>query len=320
MSWIPASAGMTICLLFLGLSAVLGLHRPALAAPSAEDVAVLANRNSTEGLKVARHYMTQRGIPAGHLIQLDLPDDETISRQVYEDQILRPVRQALVSRKLTSKIRIMVTTYGMPLRISAPAPQPSDERWRKDAEERRRFAEANLERAVEVLGRIAPAGNGAAEPAPNPDPSGASGLSARLDQATRAAIERLKNVNDPNQAEQWKADLSRIMRAVGGSAILIRNMTPSPTADRTQAEARLNVLKQQVIWSQQAIQTLMAAPTNEGRARAYKLSERVFGLTGVMRFAAEEIATYSQKDADAAWIASSACCGGTWISIVSRAG
>ena len=260
---------------------------------------MLANRSSTEGLKVARHYLTQRNIPAGNLIQLDLPDDETISRQVYEEQVLRPVRQALVSRKLTAKIRIIVTTYGMPLRISAPVPQSNDERWRKDAEERRKFAEAYLERAVEALARIAPAGKGGTEPSSSADPSGTAGLSSRLDQATRAAIARLNSVSDPKQAEQWKAELARIMRAVGGSAILIRNMTPNPTADRTQAEAQLNVLKQQVMWSQQAIQTLMAAPTNEGRERAYKLSERVFGLTGIMRFAGEEIATYSQKDADA---------------------
>ena len=76
-------------------------------------------------------------------------------------------------------------------------------------------------------------------------------------------------------------------------------MAPAPSADPAKAQAELVHLKQQIVWAEQAIQTLMAGVTNQSRERAYKLSERIFGLLGILRFSTEEIAVYTQKDSDA---------------------
>jgi len=278
----------------------------AAAALSADQVAVLANHNSSESLKVARHYLLARGIPSNHLIQLDLPENETITPQQYDEQVLQPVRQALVTRKLTSKVRVLVTTYGIPLSIGPHRPTSAEERWLKDAAERRRFAEAHLERTLEALSRIAPSSDPGSEPAPPeshvpPGQPDTAVMVARLDESTRAAVRRLNAVGDAKERERWSSELGGLMKLAGGDAALVQSLAPAPTADPAKAQVELNRLKQRIGWTQQVIQMLMVRPSNESREQAYKISEGVFGLLGILRFANEETAVYTMKDSDASF-------------------
>ncbi len=100
-----------------------GSTPPVSAALVADQIAILANRNSPGSAAVAGHYAHQRRIPVEHIIQLDLPTQETISRQAYEQAIVQPVRRALIARRMAPRIRVPVTTYGVPLRVQAPPPR-----------------------------------------------------------------------------------------------------------------------------------------------------------------------------------------------------
>jgi uncharacterized protein (TIGR03790 family) len=57
-----------------------------------DQVVIVANGNSHESLRVAEHYAARRGIPSQQIIKLDLPPDETISRDGYDRLIVLPVR------------------------------------------------------------------------------------------------------------------------------------------------------------------------------------------------------------------------------------
>jgi uncharacterized protein (TIGR03790 family) len=91
--------------------------------PETERVLVVANRNSPTSLRVAQYYMQRRGIPHQHLVTLDLPDStiipafESISYPTYQKQVEQPVRDFLTRHQLTDRIRYMVLTRGIPLRI-----------------------------------------------------------------------------------------------------------------------------------------------------------------------------------------------------------
>jgi uncharacterized protein (TIGR03790 family) len=295
-SLIRGRESIFILLVFSGL---LGHALAARAGLSPDQVAVLANKNSPEGLMVARHYAEKRGIPPAHLIELDLQTDEGISRGNYEAHVAEPLREALNTRNLASTVRVLVTTYGVPLTVFAKVPSADEERWLKDAAERQRFAEAHLERALEWLGTIAPSGNALPVP-PAPEQTGPDdALMARLDRAMKAAVKRLKAVTDRKQLDQWTAELARLTKTIGGPAALVQNLTPSPGTDKAQADRQLAQLKQQVLWTQHAIQVLQTTPSDDNRARAYKLAERGLGLLGMLRVATEEIASLSQKGSDA---------------------
>jgi uncharacterized protein (TIGR03790 family) len=273
------------------------------AALTGDQVAILANRNSTEGMDVARHYAARRKVPSDHIIELSLPTDETISRSQYEDLVLRPVRHALVNRHLASKIRAVVTTYGIPLRVASRKPSPTEEKWTKDAGERRRFAESYLERANESMSRIASSADSARESSSSDDTKQTKSDSAqpignRLEETYRSVTRRLKDVRDRKQLEQGLGELARLTKAIGGDAALVQKLAPSATADRAQAEADLAKLKRQLTWASQAIEVLTTFPGDENRERAYKLSEQYFGLLGVLRLATLEQEITAQKDSD----------------------
>src|SRR5206468_10361104 len=122
---------------------------------SADQTAVLASRNSPESLAVAQHYAERRGLTSDHVIILDLGTDETIGRGHYEQHLVKPLRQALEARNLASRIRCLVTTYGIPLAVVAPQPTEDERRWTKDAALRQEKALVHLQHVQGGVKQIA---------------------------------------------------------------------------------------------------------------------------------------------------------------------
>jgi len=126
----------------LVLSLTLSL-RAAPAPPDPASVAVLYNSTSPDSKDLAEFYAKARGIPADHLVGLDLPDSEEISRKDFNtklrDRLIREydrrdwwVRGRDDNGNLVPKskrIRILVCIRGIPSRIpkeNAPAAKPGE--------------------------------------------------------------------------------------------------------------------------------------------------------------------------------------------------
>jgi uncharacterized protein (TIGR03790 family) len=110
-----------------------------------DQVVIVANANSRESLSVAQHYATRRGIPVQHISKLDLPLDDTMSREDYERRLVTPLRQMLHTQGIHKSIRVVVTVFGVPLRVAAPKFTDDEERWRRDAAARIGAARVRLE-------------------------------------------------------------------------------------------------------------------------------------------------------------------------------
>jgi hypothetical protein len=91
--------------------------------PEVDRVLVIANRNSPVSLRVAQYYQQRRGIPPNHFFTLDLPDSsltpglESISYATYQTQVEQPLRDFLTRKDWVNRIRYIVLTKGIPLRI-----------------------------------------------------------------------------------------------------------------------------------------------------------------------------------------------------------
>ena len=91
--------------------------------PEAERVLVIANRNSPVSLRVAQYYQQRRRIPIANFVALDLPDSsltpalESIAYSTYQTQVEQPLRNFLTRNGLTDRIRYIVLTRGIPLRV-----------------------------------------------------------------------------------------------------------------------------------------------------------------------------------------------------------
>ena len=122
--------------LFLGLSLVV---RAAPGAIPPDSVVVLYNSSQESSRTLALHYASRRNIPLKHLVGLDLPDTEVITRSQFNESLRTPLARKFTDNKwwslkadakgnlqpVSSKIHILVCMRGVPLKIQrAPVTPP----------------------------------------------------------------------------------------------------------------------------------------------------------------------------------------------------
>ena len=294
---------------YLTLLAILGSVPPGFAELTPDQLAIVANRNSTGSMAVAKHYAERRAIPSNHVLALDLPATETITRADFEDKLVGPLRKSLESKGFAKKIRVLVTTYDVPLKVQAPRPTAQEQAWLKDATERQRFARTYLEKIAGQADRIGvdrdATGSESSSPESAVEPATTAGDHALIDrvrQSMQGAARRLAHIQEgpPDaDAKRWAGELTRLAAQAGGKAALVQNLQPAPGVGTEQAKAELVKLQRQIKAGEQVIQILAETPSDVNRKRAYYLAERIFGLQGILRMADTELDVFGYKDADA---------------------
>lgn len=108
------------------------------AAPSPKAVAILYNESDPESRKLAEFYCKSRDIPAGNLIGLGMPVEQTITRQQYDTVIAAPLRKTFEYRgwwnreqdaqgvisPVSNRIQVLVIMRGVPLKIAQTPAKP----------------------------------------------------------------------------------------------------------------------------------------------------------------------------------------------------
>ena len=112
-SWINRS-------LPLVLLATISLSPATCPALEPDEILVLANVRSPRSVALARYYMTRRKIPRDRLLLLWVTDDETCSREEYNDLVATPVRKHLLAHKSSRSVRCLLIMYGFPLKVAPP--------------------------------------------------------------------------------------------------------------------------------------------------------------------------------------------------------
>ena len=103
------------------------------------EIIVVANKRVTESVEIATHYMNVRSIPTENLLLIDTNTTEVCSRQQYDQDIRKPVAEFLEKKMETSRIRCIVTVYGVPLKIG-----PGKEEAGKNRETSRAAVDSEL--------------------------------------------------------------------------------------------------------------------------------------------------------------------------------
>ena len=85
------------------------------------EILVIANQKVPESVELAKYYMERRSVPEANLLLLEAPAAESCSWEDYEQLIADPVRSRLARVQPAWRIRCLVTMYGLPLKIRAPA-------------------------------------------------------------------------------------------------------------------------------------------------------------------------------------------------------
>ena len=99
------------------LLAVLLLAPRAFADLTADNLVLIVNRNEPAGRELADHYAQARGVPDGRIVELDLPTGDRLPRDLWDGQVVAPVRDFLTRNGLKQTVRCAVTFYGVPLAV-----------------------------------------------------------------------------------------------------------------------------------------------------------------------------------------------------------
>ncbi len=96
-----------------------------------DEILLVVNNNSPESRAVSDYYMKLRGIPRGNIVTVSVPDTDAISRDDFRKRIEIPLNRSLKMPGWAVKIRCLLLTTGIPLRIKATA-MSHRERQEKD--------------------------------------------------------------------------------------------------------------------------------------------------------------------------------------------
>ena len=106
----------------------------ALAGQTGANVLLIVNANSQVSQEIGEYYQRRRNVPKANLCRIRTPAKETIDRATYDSDVEQPVRACLEAHPNPEQILYLVTTKGVPLRVSGPMPKMKSEAAAVDSE------------------------------------------------------------------------------------------------------------------------------------------------------------------------------------------
>jgi uncharacterized protein (TIGR03790 family) len=109
-------------------SLIFGLAMPAFSLEP-EQILIVANSDIKESLEIAHYYSSKRKVPPENILSLPLGKSlvDAISRGDYEKQLAEPIRERLSGLEFVGKIRCLLTTYGVPIKVRGRGPLKGQE-------------------------------------------------------------------------------------------------------------------------------------------------------------------------------------------------
>ena len=264
-----------------------------------QHVAILANATNPDSLAVARHYAAQRNIPSEHIIPLTLPFRDTISRHEYEELVVMPLRRALENRTLHPSVRVIVTTYGVPLRVEAPHLLEEEHCRLAEAQQLVKTSWTKLEHLKQQFEQLVPESSRRQSTSPFPaqdilEAARTVALISQVDWTWRTALDHLRQQQDPS-SERSAQELLVLTQQYGGWGIMLQKRTGSEPPDTPEAAARRALLdRSSALWTGLGLHSITSH-----RPLLYRWAERLFGVRGVLELASAEVdrLTYTYADA-----------------------
>lgn len=210
-----------------------------------EEIAIVVARGNKKSMELARYYCERRAVPVEHICEVDLPSSEVLDREQWRWAVRPEIQQWIKENDPAAKLRCLVTTWGVPLKIGPAKPDAVAKRYLEHATGERDRRLAQLEQIVDLLNRLggesdawasAVAGISQESSAESPKPKQ---VQERLEEALQAAQRRIANLPHADR-KQPAARLQQLAAAAGGSRVLLQGMN-----QQLQASAALSEGNQQ---------------------------------------------------------------------------
>ncbi|MCZ6801980.1 MAG: TIGR03790 family protein [Nitrospirae bacterium] len=285
---------------------------PAVATILPEQVIIVVNENLPESVALGTYYAQQRSIPHDHIIPLSLPDKETIRSNIYRNSLLIPLKDAITQRGLASQVKVIVTTYGVPLRIKRPKLSRVEKVWKADAESWLNAGMDYLHSLREDLTKLetfsvsngsSPKTRSLVSHPPNkkgPLRKQSDLLIAEIERALSQGQNDLLHNEDPATREFKEKALLKIQRQYQGYLTTISQNGMQQIGATQDFSPALNSprLKKNLHIAWKLLTLQHHQPTPQSREWAYKIAQGLFGIKGVIQLAQSELTHLAFEDAE----------------------
>jgi len=111
------------------------------------EILIIANSDIDASVRIARYYSVKRNVPPDNLLVISLGNtlNDTISRANYEKLLAEPIRNKLSDPNFTGKIRCLLTTYGVPIKVAGRGRLGNYENELRELEKRIEYEKDRLE-------------------------------------------------------------------------------------------------------------------------------------------------------------------------------
>jgi uncharacterized protein (TIGR03790 family) len=165
-------------------------------------VLIIGNSEVPESKELAKFYADARQIPSRNILLLPLPNREEIKRDQYDRMLAGPVREFLTKQKLEDKIKIIVTMYGVPLKVGAAGPDLKQRQLAEAVKQRYFSVFAELENRYGELQKMAGAPSDQPTTLPGRQEIGEFNrkipqIAGKLQKSYQAIIPEIQKIKDP---------------------------------------------------------------------------------------------------------------------------
>ncbi|MFZ0035409.1 MAG: hypothetical protein WAK60_10555, partial [Sedimentisphaerales bacterium] len=88
------------------------------------EILIIANSDIRASVQIAQYYCAKRSVPTDNILALPLGANlnDTITREDYNKQLAEPIRKKLSDSEFAAKIKCLLTTYGVPIKVGGRGP------------------------------------------------------------------------------------------------------------------------------------------------------------------------------------------------------
>jgi uncharacterized protein (TIGR03790 family) len=252
-----------------------------------DEVAIIAMAGSSDSCHLAKYYVRARGIPKSHIYLLKGMPGRKIGRKTWTRTMRPAILNWLKRERLEKKIRCLVTSWDVPLKIGKWDDKSPVLVARKEyLEQARARYVAKADETLRLLDTLAGTGTAPRRPRLTAETS-LEDISSQLDKALTVAQRHVRTLR--SREEKGKADalVHRLFVVAGGNAAMIQLLSPRRAHERLTREraAQLMLLSGRLQGLQRGLQSLGTMPGTVARdAQTIELTNAVAGVLGAIRW------------------------------------
>jgi uncharacterized protein (TIGR03790 family) len=264
-----------------------------------DQVLIIANSKLSDSIRLANLYAQGRQIPSRNIIALPLPTKEDITRDQYNTLLAGPVREFLTRMKLENKIKILVTMYGVPLRVGAATATAIDREYADEIKQKYYAVFGELEKRYSDLVLLAkmPLTTPSTLPGRQEIDQFSTSLPAiaqKIDQTYKQIVSAIRQAKDPIDQNRLANQFTAIRLDIEGQGAFVQAvMANNPTQG--------NLLQAELKKKEQVFYPLLMMPVSlRSNSRVYEQAHEIGGLVLELKTLKEDYDRLMQKDSASA--------------------